>query len=553
MNNKGFTFVEILAVIVLIGILSSIAIIGVSRYRENAKNKDYEALAKSSYSAMEEYMMKHPYKKEVSLETLENGSFLSNRKDPGTKTTDCSGSVEVKMVTEGKNGSMDENNYIVYLCCTNYKKKYTYPEGKVEEYTGNDKCDYTDPEPDDTPPPPPTPGTTSYTLHYNDNGGSGCSSKTITRNAGESWGTLCTPTRSGYKFDGWKNGDTIVNASSKANANITVKAEWTSTSPTTYTCAAGKYLPANKTSCDTCTAGNYCKGGTWKKSTSNQGLTKCPSGYANSAAGSKKDVDCYRKVPGGYYLAKKNATSDTKCPAGKYKQAHNVNYGSTSSCANCPSGFGNSNAGSTKPESCYKTVTATFNFNISKYQNLTIEHTGHFKNSSKSCNYYYNSSGCAVSTPKCRFGTSGNSKDVDMNKLFTCKFGGVVAGNNLSIKDTKTYTVSVSANSSYVNKTSKTYALSGSGYYFTVVRDSQSELYNKGAVKATNKGNILDNHPFKWDGQWMVDSKKKYIWLHITTVNKESLCTSVKDSQNCRTSTQKKFSGWMYYKLMYYK
>ena len=64
MNNKGFTFVEILAVIVLIGILSSIAIIGVSRYRENAKNKDYEALAKSSYNAMEEYMMKHPYKKE---------------------------------------------------------------------------------------------------------------------------------------------------------------------------------------------------------------------------------------------------------------------------------------------------------------------------------------------------------------------------------------------------------------------------------------------------------------------------------------------------------
>ena len=40
-------------------------------------------------------------------------------------------------------------------------------------------------------------------LHYDDNGGSGCSSKTITRNAGESWGTLCTPTRSGYAFKGW--------------------------------------------------------------------------------------------------------------------------------------------------------------------------------------------------------------------------------------------------------------------------------------------------------------------------------------------------------------
>lgn len=32
-NNKGFTFVEILAVVAIMGILAGIAIAGVSRYR----------------------------------------------------------------------------------------------------------------------------------------------------------------------------------------------------------------------------------------------------------------------------------------------------------------------------------------------------------------------------------------------------------------------------------------------------------------------------------------------------------------------------------------
>lgn len=43
--------------------------------------------------------------------------------------------------------------------------------------------------------------TNQFTLTYNNNGGSGCSTKTITN--GSTYGTLCTPTRSGYTFIGW--------------------------------------------------------------------------------------------------------------------------------------------------------------------------------------------------------------------------------------------------------------------------------------------------------------------------------------------------------------
>ena len=355
LNNKGFTFVEILAVIVIIGLLTGISIAAFSRYKENAIKSDYEALAKSSYNAMEEYMMSHPYDDKVSLETLENENLLSNRKDPASKDSDCTGTVEVKK-NAGTNGKIDDGEYKVNLCCVSIQKTYTYPGGKSTDLDDSSKCEYV---PEDEPVVPPTPGTkytlkyndnggsgcstksitknagetwgslctptksentfkgwkrgsetitsssiangnitvtaswisnttTKYTLKYNDNGGSGCSSKSITRNKNEAWGTLCTPKRTGYTFGGWYDGSTKYTSTTKAIKNVTVKANWTSNATPKYTCAAGKYLPKNKTKCATCIAGNYCKGGTWPKSTVDQGLTKCPTGYKSSPSGSSK-------------------------------------------------------------------------------------------------------------------------------------------------------------------------------------------------------------------------------------------------------------------------
>ena len=43
----------------------------------------------------------------------------------------------------------------------------------------------------------------SYTISYNSNGGSGCSSSSKTVTYGSTYGNLCTPTREGYIFVGW--------------------------------------------------------------------------------------------------------------------------------------------------------------------------------------------------------------------------------------------------------------------------------------------------------------------------------------------------------------
>ena len=70
--------------------------------------------------------------------------------------------------------------------------------------------------------------TKNYTVKFNANGGTvSTSSKTVTN--GSTYGTLPTPTRTGYKFAGWytaKSGGTKITSSAKATKNQTIYAHW---------------------------------------------------------------------------------------------------------------------------------------------------------------------------------------------------------------------------------------------------------------------------------------------------------------------------------------
>jgi uncharacterized repeat protein (TIGR02543 family) len=73
----------------------------------------------------------------------------------------------------------------------------------------------------------------NYTLTYNNNGGSGCANKSVTY--GSTYGTLCTPTRSNYTFNGWftaSSGGSSVTSSTVTSGNATIYAQWT---PINYT------------------------------------------------------------------------------------------------------------------------------------------------------------------------------------------------------------------------------------------------------------------------------------------------------------------------------
>ncbi len=81
------------------------------------------------------------------------------------------------------------------------------------------------------------PVTVKYTLTYNPNGGS-VSPTSKTLNEGSTYGSLPTPTRSGYTFKGWYtsiDGGNKVATTTKINGNTTIYAHWSKNSTTTTT------------------------------------------------------------------------------------------------------------------------------------------------------------------------------------------------------------------------------------------------------------------------------------------------------------------------------
>ena len=92
--------------------------------------------------------------------------------------------------------------------------------------------------------------------------------------------------------------------------------------------------------------------------------SQCPAGYRNGAA-TNAESNCIMNVAGGKYVkvAKESAASGT-CSPGYAKAAHNVNYGSTSSCAACT---GATYAASAGQASCTQCPTATNSTDVTGY------------------------------------------------------------------------------------------------------------------------------------------------------------------------------------------
>lgn len=125
MNNKGYTLVELLAVIVILGILSGVAVMGVSRYLSQSKQQAYDTLAQSSAVAFENYIIKQGDKASAVLSELVDEGYLEGRTDPEDKARFCDGVI----IKEDNSGvGLSSNNYTVYLSCSAYTAKYKFPD-----------------------------------------------------------------------------------------------------------------------------------------------------------------------------------------------------------------------------------------------------------------------------------------------------------------------------------------------------------------------------------------------------------------------------------------
>ena len=86
----------------------------------------------------------------------------------------------------------------------------------------------------------------------------------------------------------------------------------------------------------------------------------CPDGYRDGTTAESKTSEnkCVRNVPAGYYVMGSKATNNTECATGYFKTAHSVTYGGISRCEVCPSGYRNGNTviSKTSKDNCVRNV-----------------------------------------------------------------------------------------------------------------------------------------------------------------------------------------------------
>ena len=125
MKNKGFTMVELLAVIAILGIMTGLAMSAYTRYKESARNKGYDIMASSAISGAESYIMDNPAATEVNFDTLVNNGYLEDTIDPADSNNNCTGTVRVSKQASSDPTKLNENSFIVDMCCSNVNYQYS--------------------------------------------------------------------------------------------------------------------------------------------------------------------------------------------------------------------------------------------------------------------------------------------------------------------------------------------------------------------------------------------------------------------------------------------
>ena len=115
-------------------------------------------------------------------------------------------------------------------------------------------------------------------------------------------------------------------------------------------CEAGEYVATANAACTSVGTGYYRAAHTVNYgSTSTR--SQCPANYRSGAAAGAQN-QCKTSCANGTYVA----TANSACTAvgdGYYRASHTVNYGSTSTRTQCPSGYPNSDAGASVITNCY--------------------------------------------------------------------------------------------------------------------------------------------------------------------------------------------------------
>lgn len=129
LNKKGFTLVELLAVIVILGLLMSVAVGAVTMYMDKSKEQAMETIISTAYDGavntlMEENIMLNEGETTTFdiLELYENGS-IERPADPYNSSKECEGYVKVTNPKASSSAGIDNYQYKVHIECTGNRIK----------------------------------------------------------------------------------------------------------------------------------------------------------------------------------------------------------------------------------------------------------------------------------------------------------------------------------------------------------------------------------------------------------------------------------------------
>jgi len=127
-NNKGFTIVELMAVIVLLGLLSTIAVMSITRYKENAIESEKTSLRQNIVATFGMYRIDNgtSVDEEVKIKKF-NATFTFN----GKRCENISDDSVIKFVQES---GTSKEIYCVRMYCNGIKV--------IDDSETNNNCNF---------------------------------------------------------------------------------------------------------------------------------------------------------------------------------------------------------------------------------------------------------------------------------------------------------------------------------------------------------------------------------------------------------------------------
>lgn len=133
-NNKGFSLMELLGAIILLGVLGTVAVTGTSKYLEQSRKKSFLIISQSIYEATQNCQTQGKCTKNTyTTDELISLGYLPDVKNPRSSKEDCTGSVTI---TESGSTEYKKYQYKVSLTCPGMyqgkSKEYTWPDQKTK-------------------------------------------------------------------------------------------------------------------------------------------------------------------------------------------------------------------------------------------------------------------------------------------------------------------------------------------------------------------------------------------------------------------------------------